>query len=396
MALTALGFGPRTGYWQAAWDYLESRVVLSGSGCASPHAAGDRLFFWLDWIFLGQPSANINVAVSSAYTPVYVPVASLNVGANGYYGQNGKLFTREATGDAADYPTVTCTATSSGTAGASEWVKKQNQFGASCVMFGYTGGKLTYVRSGRLSVPTANIGNTDPAATAGAVTDKSLILSVASNLGFGAPTLGAPYLAAANGFGIDNSFAKNTAPAPGVPVHTPCRLRMTNTFPSAITPTMPGPAIIDGVTPAVGDRILVTDVSPSMYRGIYTWNGAGVTMTRTSDANTVQKLRTLMVDVTSGTPSNVGRWTQNQHVTSLTVTTDSLIAFSKINYVPDNAHASLYLPTATPAVALPSWHVQQGNSVSEAHAGWSLWKVVDETQLRRGKRLWAMSAADWT
>jgi len=41
----------------------------------------------------------------------------------------------------------------------------------------------------------------------------------------------------------------------------------------------------DGITPVVGDRILVTDQTLGAENGIYTYNGAAVAMTRTADAD---------------------------------------------------------------------------------------------------------------
>lgn len=60
-------------------------------------------------------------------------------------------------------------------------------------------------------------------------------------------------------------------------------------------------ATIDGVTLAVGDRILVRLQSTASQNGIYVWNGAAVVMGRASDASTGAELNNAIVAVDQGT-----------------------------------------------------------------------------------------------
>jgi hypothetical protein len=46
------------------------------------------------------------------------------------------------------------------------------------------------------------------------------------------------------------------------------------------------PANYDGITPVIGDRVLVNTQTTTSENGIYVWNGAAVPMTRATDANT--------------------------------------------------------------------------------------------------------------
>lgn len=56
-----------------------------------------------------------------------------------------------------------------------------------------------------------------------------------------------------------------------------------------LTLTAPG-ATIDGITMAVNDRFLAKDQTTSADKGIYVWNGAAVSATRASDADTTGEL----------------------------------------------------------------------------------------------------------
>ena len=64
-------------------------------------------------------------------------------------------------------------------------------------------------------------------------------------------------------------------------------------------------ATIDGITMASGDRVLVRSQTTASENGIYIWNGAAVTMTRSLDANTFDELEAATATVEEGTSSGV-------------------------------------------------------------------------------------------
>ena len=67
-----------------------------------------------------------------------------------------------------------------------------------------------------------------------------------------------------------------------------------------LTLTGPG-ATIDGITLAANDRVLVKDQTTASQNGLYIWNGAAVSMTRSADANTFAELEQAVVTVEEGT-----------------------------------------------------------------------------------------------
>lgn len=64
--------------------------------------------------------------------------------------------------------------------------------------------------------------------------------------------------------------------------------------------TSPG-ATLDGVTMSSGDRVLVRAQTTATQNGLYIWNGAAVAMTRSSDADTFDKIENATVSVDEGT-----------------------------------------------------------------------------------------------
>ena len=60
-------------------------------------------------------------------------------------------------------------------------------------------------------------------------------------------------------------------------------------------------ASIDGITMSVGDRVLVKAQTLGPENGIYIWNGAAVSMTRSLDANTAAELEQAIATVEEGT-----------------------------------------------------------------------------------------------
>jgi hypothetical protein len=66
---------------------------------------------------------------------------------------------------------------------------------------------------------------------------------------------------------------------------------------------------IGGVTPAVGDRVLLKDQTAVAENGIYIYNGASTPMTRAPDANTADELESAVVTVDEGTHAGTS-WRQ--------------------------------------------------------------------------------------
>jgi hypothetical protein len=66
--------------------------------------------------------------------------------------------------------------------------------------------------------------------------------------------------------------------AAGLAIKAPCRVAST----ANLTITAPG-STIDGVTMASGDRVLLKNQSTASQNGIYAWNGAATSMTRSTD-----------------------------------------------------------------------------------------------------------------
>ena len=60
-------------------------------------------------------------------------------------------------------------------------------------------------------------------------------------------------------------------------------------------------ASVDGVTMAVGDRVLVRAQTAPAENGIYVWNGAAVAMARALDANGFDELESAVISVEEGT-----------------------------------------------------------------------------------------------
>jgi hypothetical protein len=90
----------------------------------------------------------------------------------------------------------------------------------------------------------------------------------------------------------------------GLKTKDPTRVRTA----SNISIASPG-ATLDGVTMVAGDRVLVSGQTAASENGIYVWNGAGVAMTRSLDANSSSELTGAVVDVLEGTSSET-KWRQ--------------------------------------------------------------------------------------
>jgi hypothetical protein len=87
---------------------------------------------------------------------------------------------------------------------------------------------------------------------------------------------------------------------------------------------------IDTVSLSSGDRVLLKDQSDGTQNGIYNWNGASSTMTRTSDANTDNQVRSgMFVLVTAGSVNaGVGFVLSTQNPITLGTTSLTFVAFS--------------------------------------------------------------------
>lgn len=87
--------------------------------------------------------------------------------------------------------------------------------------------------------------------------------------------------------------------------------------------TAPG-ATIDGVTMVAGDRMLLKDQSTASQNGLYVWNGAASTATRTTDATTAADFGYgFKVFVREGTANAQTYWTFTQ-TAALTIGTTAL------------------------------------------------------------------------
>ena len=63
-------------------------------------------------------------------------------------------------------------------------------------------------------------------------------------------------------------------------------------------------ATIDGITMASQDRVLVRSQTTASQNGIYVWNGASTTMTRSLDASTFAELEQAVISVEEGTDAD--------------------------------------------------------------------------------------------
>lgn len=77
-----------------------------------------------------------------------------------------------------------------------------------------------------------------------------------------------------------------------------------------ITLTAPG-ATVDGVTMVTGDRFLAKDQTTTNQNGLYVWNGAASTATRTLDGSTFTELEAAVVVVEEGTANGGTSWRQS-------------------------------------------------------------------------------------
>ncbi len=77
-----------------------------------------------------------------------------------------------------------------------------------------------------------------------------------------------------------------------------------------VTVASPG-ALIDGVSMAVNDRVILKNQTAQAENGIYIWNGAAVPMTRAADASTTDELESATVTVDEGTNAGTA-WRQTQ------------------------------------------------------------------------------------
>jgi hypothetical protein len=64
-------------------------------------------------------------------------------------------------------------------------------------------------------------------------------------------------------------------------------------------------AAVDGITMAIGDRVLVQAQTATTENGVYIWNGAAIAATRALDANTFNELEQAIVTVEEGTSLGV-------------------------------------------------------------------------------------------
>ena len=91
--------------------------------------------------------------------------------------------------------------------------------------------------------------------------------------------------------------------------------------------TGPG-ATMDGVTLAVGDRVLLKDQTAGAENGLYVFNGSTTAMTRTTDADTAAEVLGMVVAVQEGSVNSDSGWllTTNAPITLGT----TALAFTRI------------------------------------------------------------------
>jgi hypothetical protein len=77
-----------------------------------------------------------------------------------------------------------------------------------------------------------------------------------------------------------------------------------------VTISNPGTAVFDGVTLTANDRFLLKDQTAPAENGIYIFNGSGVALTRTLDANSAVELEAAVVGVEEGTANAGTQWRQ--------------------------------------------------------------------------------------
>jgi len=116
----------------------------------------------------------------------------------------------------------------------------------------------------------------------------------------------------------------------------------------------PGPSI-DSVVMSPGDRVLLKDQLTVSENGLYNWNGASNTMTRTSDANTANELETIIISVESGT-STGANFRQTQVNFTLNVDPITFVSF---------AAASPAATETTAGIAKIASQVQTNNGVDD-------------------------------
>lgn len=85
-------------------------------------------------------------------------------------------------------------------------------------------------------------------------------------------------------------------------------------------------AIIDGITMASQDRVLVRAQSTASENGIYVWNGSAVAVTRSLDANTFPELEQAVTTVEEG-PSAATTYRQDQINGTINSSTISWVTF---------------------------------------------------------------------
>ena len=103
---------------------------------------------------------------------------------------------------------------------------------------------------------------------------------------------------------ISGNAATVTNATTTTPIKLQCRVATTGPFSLGA----PG-ATFDGVTMALGDRILNKDTTPASANGIWIWNGASVPVSRATDADSAgDLLGSMLVAVSEGTANGNSLW----------------------------------------------------------------------------------------
>ena len=116
----------------------------------------------------------------------------------------------------------------------------------------------------------------------------------------------------------------------GISWKTP--VRVATTVNGAITTAFVNAAVVDGITLATGDRILIKDQTAGAENGIYTVNASG-SPTRATDSDTAAKLNAAAAFVAVGTVNADSAWTMTTDAVTLGTTALVFVQFSGLGQI---------------------------------------------------------------
>jgi len=133
---------------------------------------------------------------------------------------------------------------------------------------------------------------------------------------------------------------------------------------SNINIASPG-ATLDGITMAANDRALLKDQTTASENGIYIWNGATVTMTRSLDANTSDELEQAVISIQEGTNTST-TWRQTS--------VNFVLGTGSVNWIP--------FGTAVSSASESTAGIAQIATQAETDAGTIDTKIVTPLKLK--------------